>query len=199
MMKTPTEFELQHVLAELYDPAKAHAYYEKHKHLKGRNRRSALAAVARARSAGSVHGPRPTHVKASGAKARQRKELKARIQSLSIKLAQLEALIRKKEHAEKSVDRKSTAKKERAAKEKDKPKSAAAKAKAARENKKYRDKNQQKVKTASRKAFDKASSKSGGKSASSAKKAKTELADLKTLATKVKGQIAVAKHKLAAL
>jgi hypothetical protein len=39
-MRAPTEFEIQQLLhvAVGYDPTKAHDYYEKHKHLKGRRR-----------------------------------------------------------------------------------------------------------------------------------------------------------------
>lgn len=185
MMQTPTEFELQHALAD-YDPVKAHEYYERHKQLKGRNKGSARRTLK----------PRTTRAPASSAKARQRKELSASIQSLSKKLQQLEALIRKKEHEAKSEDRKGKAKKERSAKEKDKPKSAAEKAKAARDNKQFRDKHKQELKTKAKK--------DSGKSVGSSKKptsriSKSSAADLKVLATKVKGQIAVAKQKLAAL
>src|SRR3954454_24271199 len=172
MMKTPTEVELQHFIAD-YNPAKAHEYYEKHKHLKGRKKGSAQRPLK----------PRTTRAPASSAKARQRKELSARIQSLSKKLQQLEELIRKKEHEAKSEDRKGKAKKERAAKEKDKPKSAAEKAKAARENKQFRDKHKQELKTKAKKD----ASKSGGSSKKPTSRiSKASVSDLKALATKVK-------------
>lgn len=204
MMQTPTEFELQHLLARdpMYNPAKAHEYYERHKHLKGRRKGSAQRPSTRPRAAVALKGrkkaqrPRPVRTHESPAKARQRKELHDRIESLSKKLQKLEALIRKKEHAAKSEDRKGKAKKERAAKEHAKPKSAAEKAKATRENKKFRDKHKQELKTKAKKAD---ASKSGGSSKKKMLTAKSPVSELKVLATKVKGQIAVAKQKLAAL
>lgn len=129
------------------------------------------------------------------ARAKQRTELKGQIDRLTDRLNKLEALIRKKESEEASEDRKSKAKSERAAKERDKPKSAAEKAEAARENKKYRDKNQQKLKS-------KDSSSGGGDSKTSSdskSSGEKSVSELRSLATKVKGQVAVAKAKLAAL
>jgi hypothetical protein len=205
MMQTPTEFELQHLLARDpgYDPAKAHAYYERHKHLKGRRKGATQRPLKpRPRAAVALKGrknaqrPRSTRAHESPAKARQRKELSARIESLSKKLQQLEALIRKKEHEAQAEDRKGKAKKERAAKEKAKPKSAAEKAKAARENKQFRDKHKQELKTKAKKQD---AHKSGGSSKTKKLTAKSPVSELKVLATKVKGQIAVAKQKLAAL
>jgi chromosome segregation ATPase len=190
-MRTPTETELQHLgaVGSFYDPVKAHEYYEAHKHLKGRQKGSTLQPLGFAKANTRRH---------EAAKPRQRRELQARIQSLSSKLQKLEAKIREMEHEEAREDRKSKAKKERAAKERDKPKTAAEKAEAARDAKKYRDKNQQKLKS---KSDDKQSTgKSGG--GSSKKKSgakKPSVSDLKALATKVRGQIAVAKQKLAAL
>lgn len=130
-------------------------------------------------------------------KTAQRKVLKAQIQNMENKLAKLEDLIRKKARDEASDDRKSKAKKERAAKEADKPKTAAEKAEIARENKKYREKNQQKLKTAAKKDSSKSSDNSSSKTKSAG--ADASVSDLKTLASKVRGQIAVAKQKLAAL
>jgi len=178
-MLTPTEFELQHV----YDPVAAREYYLRTRKLKGRQ-------------PGAGDDPRTGLTRgqiASNAKTRQRKELAARIQSLSKKLDRLEAKIREMESKAKSEDRKGEAKKERAAKEADKPKTAAEKAEAARESEKYRDKNKQKLKNQAKQA----SSKSGG--GSSKKSGTKTVTDFKALATKVKGQIAVAKQKLAAL
>jgi len=187
-MRTPTDHELDLVhawAASIYDPVKAHEYYERTKKLKGRRR-------------GSTQDPRTG--KSMGqiskdARAKQRKELAARIQSLSQKLQRLEDKIREMEAKEASEDRKGKAKKERAAKEANKPKSAAEKAEAARDAEKYRDKNQQKLKSEAKDA------KSGGGAAKDKKSGskKATVSDLKALATKVKGQIAVAKQKLAAL
>jgi hypothetical protein len=184
MMKTPTEYDLERLMHE-YDPAKAHDYYERTKHLKGRKKGS-----------GQVPQTGVTRVQIHrDAKARQRKELAAAIQNLGQKLQKLEALIKKKEHEAQAEDRKGKAKKERSAKEKDKPKTAAEKAKAARESEKYRKKHHQKLKS---KAKSDAKS-GGGSSKGKTDPKKASVTELKSLATKVKGQIAVAKQKLAAL
>jgi hypothetical protein len=182
---TPTEYEMLHWAGQVYDPVQAHKYYEEHKKLKGRHRGSTQQPTSR-RSAAPLQST----------KTKQKAELQARITSLSRKLQQLEDLIQKKEEALKRD--KSTAKKERAAKEKDKPKTAAEKAKAARDAKQYRKKHHQELKTKAKQA----SSKSGGGSSSKKETTKPKdmhIADLKALATKVRGQIAVAKQKLAAL
>jgi hypothetical protein len=185
-LRTPTEYELQHLAEPFYDPVKAHEYYEKHKKLKGRQKGSAEEPSSSGRTQQQI---------SQGAKAAQRKELQTRIKALSEKLNKLEALIKKREHEEASEDRKSKAKKERSAKEKDKPKSAAEKAEAARDSEKYRDKHKQELKNK-----DKKDGKSGGgDSKKESKTKKHSVSELKSLATKVKGQIAVAKQKLAAL
>lgn len=186
-MKTPTELELRHLVgpAGIYDPAKAHDYYEKHKHLTGRKKGSTSPPAGSAPAS-----KRPD----AGAKARQRKELQASIQALQERLTKLEALIKKREHEAASEDRKSKAKKERAAKEKDKPKTAAEKAKAARDSEQYRKQHKQELKSKAKKDGGKSGGGDGKKGAK-----KHSVSDLKSLATKVKGQIAVAKQKLAAL
>lgn len=197
-MRTPTEYEIENLLhyAVGYDPVAAKKYYEEHKHLKGRRRGTAQPTTSVRR--GSASDPRTGKTReeiARNARTRQRKELSDSINALSDRLNKLEALIKKREAEEKSTDRKSKAKKERAAKEKDKPKTAAEKAKAARESEKYRDQHKQELKN---KSGDK---KSGGSSSGSKKKAggKHSVSELRSLATKVRGQIAVAKQKLAAL
>lgn len=170
------------VLHELtpYDPAKAHAYYLRTRALKGRKKGSAQDITAR---------PFVSNVA-----IKQKQQLRAQIQAMEGKLRKLEALILKKEHEGASEDRKSMAKKERAAKEADKPKTAAEKADIARQNKQYREKHKQELAS-------KAKSSGGSKTSTSSKEATPEasVTELKTLATKVKGQIAVAKQKLAAL
>jgi hypothetical protein len=197
MLRTPTEYDLQHLLhyAVGYDPVAAKEYYEKHKKLKGRKRGAAPPPATGRRPSGQD----PRRGKTIGkihqdAKAKQKQELAARIQSLDGKLKRLEAKIRELRHEEAKEDRKSKAKKERASKEREKPKTAAEKAEAARESEKYRDKHKQELKSKAKKDRDKA----GGdkkKSGSNTEK----ISELKTIATRVKGQIAVAKQKLAAL
>lgn len=198
-MRTPTEYELQHLLTGIYDPLKAHEYYERTKKLKGRQRGSTSSPTSR--RSGSSQDPRTGFTREQihlQAKARQRGEIKAAIGRMEKKLKAVEALLRKKEHEAAAEDRKGKAKKERAAKDRDKPKTAAEKAEAARDSKKYRDKNQQKLDSKANEA----STKSGGGKSSDKKKSgskKASIADLKALVTKYKGMIAVAKQKLAAL
>jgi hypothetical protein len=197
-MKTPTEYELQHI--SLYDPIKAHEYYLRTRKLKGRKRGSTPSTSSFARGLSSGIDPRTGKAMEQihrEARAKQRKELSDRIRSLSSKLQKLEAKIREIEAEEASEDRKGQAKKERAAKEREKPDTAAEKAEKARESKKDRAKNQQTQKSKAKKASDT----SGGGSSTKEKKSSSgsKLSDLRALATKVKGQIAVAKQKLAAL
>jgi hypothetical protein len=175
-MRTPTEFELQSRAGGHIRSVKAHQYYEKHKHLKGRKRGQVRTTGRKPSLNRQVSQTGKAHQIQKGARAKQRKELSDRIQSLSKKLHQLEALIRKKEHEAHSEDRKSKAKKERAAKEKDKPKSAAEKAKAARENKQFRDKHKQELKTKAKKAASKSSGTTHDKKVS---RNKSEVADFR--------------------
>jgi hypothetical protein len=171
---------MMHWQGQLYDPVKAHDYYEKHKHLKGRH--------------GGAAQPPSGRTKQASVKAEQKARLQASVTNLSRKLQMLEELIQRKEDALKR-DAKTNAKKERSAKEKNKPKTAAEKAQAARDAKKYRQKHHTELKNKAKRA-----SKTGGGSSSKTTKPKDmHIADLKALATKVRGQLAVAKAKLAAL
>lgn len=200
-MKTPTEFELNN-LFHVYDAAYAHDYYLRTRNLKGRKKGTqesvSKSPITKAVVNRKVSGRDPRTGKTakqihSEAVARQKQELSEQIQNLEVRLQKLDALIKLKRHEEASEDRKSAAKKERAAKEAEKPKSAAEKAKLARENKKYREKNQQKLKSDSKKTSSSdtstTTSSSSGRSAS----------DLKAVSIRVKGQLSVAKQKLAAL
>jgi len=205
-MRTPTEFQLEQ-LAHVYDPAYSRQYYLRTRELKGRKKGSAKTHVyedgsrsteAEFRKKTMWRDPRTGKTAEQihrDAVAKQKKEIGEQIDRLQGKLGKLEALIRKKIREENSEDRESKAKKERARKEADKPKTAAEKAEAARENEKYRDKNQQKLKNKA-----KSDSKSDDSPAKTSKSSKgASVSDLKALATKVKGKIAVAKQKLAAL
>lgn len=192
MMRIPTDLERES-LAHLYDPAKAHEYYMRVRKLKGRKPGQGDTSDGDRPKAQVAVQKKKKHV--SPERAKQRQELTAAINGMQDRLRKLEELIRKREHDEKSHDRKSKAKKERAAKERDKPKSAAEKAKASRENEKYRDKHKQELKTKAKKR----DGKSGGGHKKGSSEKKHSVSELKSLATKVKGQIAVAKQKLAAL
>lgn len=209
-MRTPTEYEIERLFhyAVGYDPVAAKKYYEEHKHLIGRKPGQGDKITeddprwnpkTMGNKRGSLKDPRTGKTReqiAKDARTRQRKELTAQINAMTERLTKLETLIKKRETEEKKTSGKTEAKKERAAKENDKPKTAAEKADAARESEKYRAKNQQKIKA---KSDDKKSD--GGSSSGSSKKSakKHSVSELRSLVTKVKGQIAVAKQKLAAL
>ena len=159
-----------------YDANYARQYYLRTRKLKGRKKGTSPDAGL----------PRNSRVRSSlqskknpAVRARQRQALAARIKTLESKLNKLEAKIRQRAQE----DRES-------AKEAAKPASAAEKRKKAKESEKYRDKNKQKL-------ANKAKQASGDKKKPGTSKTSTE--DLKKLATKVKGQIAVAKQRLAAL
>lgn len=201
-MKTPTELELSQLM-HVYDPAYAREYYLRNRKLTGRKQGTARPASSDNRNgqapSGNRNGRDPRTGKtreqiAKDARTKQRKELTAQIDRMELNLERIKAKIRELMQDEASKDRKSEAKKERARKEAEKPKTAAEKAKDARESEKYRDKHKQELKT---KAKD--SKSGGGSSKSDKKKSEAKLSDLKALATKVKGKIAVAKQKLAAL
>lgn len=219
MMRTPTEYEIEALFAHItsrkpsktlrhyaadYDPKAAHEYYLRTRKLKGRrpgrgdviteddprwnpktmgNRRGSLD-PRRGKTQEQIH---------KDARTRQRKELTEAIGRLNDRLNRLEALIKERETEERQANSKAKAKKERAAKEKDKPKTAAEKAEAAREAEKYRDKHKQELKGKSddKKKTDKSKKKSGG--------GKHTSSELRSMATKVRGQIAIYKQKLAAL
>jgi Tfp pilus assembly protein FimV len=179
-MRIPTDLQREQ-LAHIYDPKKAHDYYERHKHLKGRHHGSGQP------SSSGKTGPHNT------AKAKQKHELQAHITYLSKKLLELENLIQIKEAALKRS--KATANANSKAKG-NKPQTAAEKSKAKRDAKKYRQKHHQQLKNKAKQA----SKKSGGGSSNAAKHPrKASISELKSLVTKVKGQLAVAKQKLAAL
>jgi hypothetical protein len=186
-MKQPTDDEIERLLMHwgTYNPIQAHQYYEQHKHLKGRKKGQGHVTSARRNAA--------HHPNRNSARHKQKIHLQNRIENLQSKLGQLEAMIHKKE----AILRKDQAHaKGKAHKKKDTPKTAAQKAKAARENKKYRQKHHSQLKAKAKQA-----GKGGGghKSGTGQKTSQKSIAELKALATKVRGQIAVAKQKLAAL
>jgi hypothetical protein len=190
-MKPLTDLEREELIHQ-YDPAKAHEYYLRTRQLKGR-KPAVLEAV-----------PTPKHKQAKATvnhRAHQRKALSALINTLQVKLQKLDALIKQREQEEASTNRKHKARKERAAKEHLKPKTAAEKAKIKRDNKQYRDKHKQALKTKARQNHTKSGKSASGSASGSASAAthKHSLSELKNLAIRVRGQIQVAKQKLAAL
>lgn len=207
-MRTPTEYEIENLFhyAVGYDPVAAKEYYERTKKLKGRRRAQPEKIyeddprwdpTKMGNKRGRLPDPRTGKTReqiSKDARARQRKEVQAQIKSLGERVDRLQSLLKEREAEEKADKSKSKAKKERAAKEADKPKTAAEKAEAARDSEKYRDKNQQKLKS-------KGDGKKSGEGSDDKKKAtrKHTSSELRTMITKAKGQLAMAKLKLAAL
>lgn len=205
MMKAPTELELNR-LTHMYDANYARQYYLRTRKLKGRNKGSGESENARQqRSALKKADPNwrdPRTGKSMDqimkeARAKARTRITEQVGHLEDRLKKIEAKIKEKEREAASEDRKGKAKKERARKEAEKPKTAAEKAEAARENEKYRDKHKQELKSKSKK--DKSSTPDKPSEDKKSSGGGVAIAELKTLATKVKGKIAVAKQKLAAL
>jgi hypothetical protein len=199
-MKTLTDLEREQLI-HIYDPQKAHEYYLRRRHLKGRKHASPQEIASEKQGAVAVatsKHAKKTKTKVTGPRAEQRKKLAAAISNLQSKLTQLEALIRQKEQEANSANQKSQARKERKTKAKNAPKTAAEKAKVTRQNKQYRQQHQQKLKT-QRQHRSKTSDGASGGGKGSAVSAAPPLSELKNLAVKVRGQIAVAKQKLAAL
>ena len=129
--------------------------------------------LTKARECYARHKPNQSEViQHSGSRTEQRQELQTRIHALSQRIPRLEALIQKREDEEARENRRAKARKERAAKDKVTLKTAAGR-----------------TETANRSVSNGASSDKKPPSAS----------ELRSLATKAKGQIAVAKQKLAAL
>jgi hypothetical protein len=199
MMQTPTEFQLSQLM-HLYDPQQAHEYYIRTRKLKGRKKGQ------QPPPQGDTHQkqqPPPPHRRPKGFLApreEQKVKLKANIQTLELKLHNLEELIRKKEAilAKDQQQAKSKATQNTKAKG-HKPQSKADKAKAA---KKYRQSHKQSLKNKAKAAASKGGHGSKGahtKGAKSSKSNTQSIAQLKALATRVKGQLAIAKQKLAAL
>lgn len=198
-MRVPTDLERERLIhmVEGYDPAKAHEYYLRTRKLKGRKRGHGEDSSSRSSNGQDPRTGKTRKQISRDARARQRIELADQIDKMEGRLQKLEALIKERAREEASEDRKAKAKKERARKESEKPKTAAEKAKAARESEKYRKEHKQELKTKAKRR----EGKSGGGSSDSKtnKNKKHSVSELKSLATKVRGQIAVAKRKLAAL
>jgi Tfp pilus assembly protein FimV len=195
MMQTPSEVKLNYLSHFIpgYNPQKAHEYYLRTRHLKGREKGQQPPPASK----------QPHTAKPQKNKAQQKAELQANVTNLELKLHNLEALIAKKEAtlAKDQQTAKSKAKQNHSGKNKG-PKTAAQKAEAARKNKQYQQTHRNQIKN--KQAQAKAKGKSGGggghkKGAAGKKDSQKSIAELKTLATKVKGLLAVAKQKLAAL
>src|SRR3954447_15245791 len=91
-MKTPINTELVHLMPG-YDPAKAHQYYEEHKHLKGRKK-----GLAQPPRQGPAHVRKNSrHAHKNSVRHQQKIALEHSIKQLQGKLGKLEALIKKKE------------------------------------------------------------------------------------------------------
>lgn len=170
-MRMPDGTILMHMHAP-YDASKAHEYYERTKHLKGR----------RVGTVQPVKGPpKPSAAVDPIARAKAKAHLTVRIQNLESRLESVKAQIKKMQAA-------------------DKPKSASDKAEDARKAKKYRQSHKSELAAKAKKNSSKAST-SGGSAGSAAGNANggRTVADFQALATKLSGKIAVAKAKLSAL
>lgn len=208
-MKTPNDFQLTHMYQRIYDPIKAHEYYMRTRHLKGR-RKGQTPPPANPKQGAKPQALKPKLPQAQRTKGilspreQQKIELKRHINVLENKLNQLEVLIQRKEAVLKrdQLLAKQRANQNQTGKAKG-PKTAAQKAKAARQTKLYQQahKQQLKSKAQAKKAAGGGTGGSKTKSAGNQPKpdSKKSIAELKALATKVRGLIAVAKTKLAAL
>lgn len=157
-MRLPDGSILMHA-GQPYDPKKAHDYYEKHKHLKGRKKGVTDILAKSGNRVLTANNPKLQ---------KQKADVAARVGVLQKKLALLQTELKK---------RMSEAKK--AGREAKKPDTAAEKSGKARDAKKYRDKNKQKLKNQAKK--------SGGSSkGSSPKKPKGTTAELKNTIDRVK-------------
>lgn len=138
-----------------YDPAKAKEYYERTKKLKGR-KPGAGPPPPKGKSRGSamitIKRPDGKILKLTPQQHREQKAIAAkRVQSIKKKLSKLQGELKERMKKAKDAERESK-----------KPDSTAEKAEKARDSEKYRDKNQQKIKSAAKKADAKKSdSKSG--------------------------------------
>jgi len=159
-----------------YDPVKAHEYYIRTRQLKGRK-------PGAGRPGGGIAPPR-------AADNQQRKIAAAeQVARLRSKLAQLQTELKKRMAEARKADA-----------EAKKPATAAEKRQAAKDAKKYRDKNQQKVKAAAKKAAAKSSGGGGGASASkSSSKGGNSVEDLKRTIDRVRTDLAAAVARQRAL
>lgn len=205
-MKPPTDFQISQ-LAHFYDPAKAHEYYMRIRKLKGRKKGSAPPPPTNPAQGQKVL---PPHRKAKGAKTpreQQKVKLKSHIDALQTRLVRLEKLIKQKEAtlAKDQVLNKSKANQNKKAKSKLSATQKSAHKK--QQSKQYQQthKQQLKLKAQQRNAATGGAAGTKGAKGTKAKAgatkpdAKKSIAELKALATKVKGLIAVAQAKLAAL
>lgn len=186
-------------LAVGYDSAKAHAYYERTKKLKGRKKGQAQPSGGIGSSLARIGG---AQVKPGAAKAAARRKVAEQVYNLQQRLNKLQAELKKRMAAEASDARKSKAEKTKSAKDAAKPETAAEKRDAAKASKKYRDKNQQKVAAKESKTADKGSGGSGGQSGKGSKPEApktSSVADLKVTISKVKTQLTAAKARQRAL
>lgn len=175
MMRLPNGEVIMHSVNEVYDPAKAHEYYMRTRHLTGRKR--------------GQTAPPPTQNNVSRVQAKQ--QLARRITQLEGKLAALDDLIKKKEAALKRG--------QETMRNRNKKPTAADKSKKAEEAKKYRHAHRQELATKAKQAAQKSGGGGDGKAGTAKPDSQKPIKELKMLATKVRGQLQAAKTKLNAL
>jgi hypothetical protein len=185
-------------LAHLYDPVKAHEYYERTKKLKGRKKGGAEAVKGILGRAGMS---KATNLRKQDAIATKKARIDQQIRDLSSRLSKLNEELKKRM----AEAKKSEVKEKRAAREAAKPDTAAEKREAAKSSKDWRAKNQQKVKNQAKERASKEKSSSGGAGGSSGKGSKpkagssSSVEDLKASIGKVRTALAAAQARRRAL
>lgn len=167
-------------MPKVYDPAKAHAYYERTKQLKGRKKGSSKPKVA-----GRPSVKERVAGQSKGQKAQARVgRLRSKIKTLNGALDEAQTALRQKQQ-----DSRQSARKEE--KERSDGKSTA---KEKQSSKEYREKHQSEIKAKSKKT----GSKSGGGSSKSSSKSVSDMSvqELRSRVTKIKSALRDAKRQL---
>lgn len=197
MMKTPTDFQIERLM-HVYDPVQAHEYYMRNRKLHPRQRGNQPPSKS---EVGVAKPPPHTAIKKAPPtpKEQQKIALRTNISNLTVKLQHLEQLIKEKEAVLARDQQTAGQKTKQNVKGKgNAPKTAAQKQKAKQASKQYRQTHRQQLKNKAKAGSGGGGKGKGGKG-SSKPVSQQSIAQLKALATKVRGQLAIAKQKLAAL
>lgn len=183
-MRLPDGSVLMHDAVHAYDPVKAREYYLRTRKLKGRKKGATPAPTGPQKG---LKGPAPKLAPKAKAKPvdpaviqKKREQIKKRITAIRKELADLNKRLKEKVAEAKEAE----------AKEKRGP-TAAEKSEAARDSKKYREKNEQKIKNASKKA--------GGQEKTADKPQEDTVESLQADIAKVKGRLDTAVKKLSTI
>lgn len=165
-------------MAEVYDPVKAHQYYERTKHLKGRRK-----------GKGDDHSSR--HPPANRGN-RQRPPLSGKTQAAVARVARLRSAVSKLQGALSKAEAALSLKRQSAAKTAKKNSDGKTTAKERLASKKYRDKNQAKIAAKEKKS----SSKGGSSTPSSHSVSDMSVDELQSRITKIKSALSSAQRQL---